>query len=80
MDGEVNVVAPGELILSAWPPDTTQVLQGTSQAVAFAGGIAAMWAEAKAERGINLWKRLQHSVLQIGCKREECGWGLVQAP
>ena len=57
----MNVVAPGENILSAWLPDTTAILSGTSQAVAFAAGVAALWAEETGLRGIDLWLRLEQS-------------------
>jgi len=80
MDGEVNVAAPGESILSAWPPDVTRPLDGTSQAAAVAGGVAALWAETSNLRGAALWRKLESSALNIGGSPAEVGYGLVQAP
>jgi subtilisin family serine protease len=80
LDGEVNVAAPGEIILSAWPPDTTRALDGTSQAAAIAGGVAALWAETSSLRGAALWRKLETSVRKIGGSANEVGYGLVQAP
>jgi subtilisin family serine protease len=80
LDAEVNVVAPGELVLGAWPPDTTKVLRGTSQATAFAAGIAAMWAQGSAERGRALWNRLETEIRPLRFSPVEVGRGFVQSP
>jgi subtilisin len=83
LDGEVNVAAPGESILSAWPPNTVCLLDGTSQAAAYAAGIAVLRAEGRAmTRGSALWTMMEQpgSVLAIGGGVNLVGRGLVQAP
>ena len=80
IDGEVNVVAPGERISSSWPPNGTQIQEGTSQAVAFAAGIAALWAEETGNRGVGLWRELERSASGFGASVMAAGHGLVQAP
>jgi hypothetical protein len=81
VDGEVNIAAPGEGILSAYLGNTTEVFSGTSQAAAFAGGIAALHSHASGGASGSKLKGLvtqNFRVLQDG--PEAVGNGLVKAP
>ena len=81
-DGEVNIAAPGDYILSAWPPDTVRILRGTSQAAAFATGIAALWVQDLNRRGKNLWTTMESpkAIQSLKAPRYRVGEGLLLAP
>jgi subtilisin family serine protease len=77
----VDFVAPGVNIFSAFlPPSDYQLLSGTSQAVAFAAGVAALHAEASHLRGRDLRERLRASAQQLSLHPVLVGAGLIQAP
>jgi len=80
IDGEVNAVAPGENILSAWTGGGTRSLDGTSQATAVVGGIAALLAEATSLRGLDLWRKIEETADKFSPDVLSVGRGLVQAP
>jgi subtilisin family serine protease len=77
----VDLVAPGVDIFAAHlAPGHYRVMSGTSQAVAFAAGIAAMHAEKTGLRGAALRSELLRTALALALDRTEMGAGLVQAP
>ena len=79
--GEVNLVAPGANVHSAWKsPGLYARRHGTSMAVPFVAGIAALWAEATGLRGPALWSLLQKKARALPLRMEDVGHGLVQAP
>jgi subtilisin family serine protease len=82
-DGEMNVAAPGERLVSSYPDkDGYARKSGTSMAAAYATGVAALWAATDADfRGTRLRDKLFASA--IGVEEGTCktvGWGMVQAP
>jgi subtilisin family serine protease len=79
--GKVNIVAPGVQIFSSVPGarGNHALFDGTSMATPHVAGIAALWAEAKQERGPALWARLIQSAKPMG-NTDDMGAGLVQAP
>jgi subtilisin family serine protease len=77
----VDIVAPGVDIFSAYiEPAVYQVLSGTSQAVAFAAGIAALHAEKTGLRGAALKDELVRTARSLGLNAADAGAGLIQAP
>ena len=79
--GVVDLVAPGVDIFSAHlAPGHYGVMSGTSQAAAFAAGIAAMHAEKTGLRGAALRSELLRTALPLNLDPTEMGAGLVQAP
>jgi subtilisin len=79
--GELDLVAPGANIYSAWKsPGLYARRHGTSMAVPFVAGIAALWAEASGLRGRSLWNLLLQKARALPLAAEDVGHGLVQAP
>ncbi|MDB4914129.1 MAG: peptidase and in kexin sedolisin [Gemmatimonadetes bacterium] len=79
--GGVDIVGPGEDILSSYPSPLYRRLNGTSMATPHVAGIAALWAEKTGERGQQLWDRLIRSAKALpGAVSADVGAGLVQAP
>jgi subtilisin family serine protease len=79
--GKVNIAGPGVRIFSSVPgaQGNHAFFDGTSMATPHVAGIAALWAEAKQERGTALWARLIQSAKPLG-SADDMGAGLVQAP
>jgi subtilisin family serine protease len=78
----VDVVAPGECILSTSLDDKYAYESGTSMATAYVAGIAALWAERRGSRGRKLWYDVRDSAQRpmiMGTTRD-VGRGLVKAP
>lgn len=79
--GEVDIVAPGVEVFSAWPrPERYRGATGTSMAVPFVSGIAALYAEAYGIRGWELWERILRDATPLPLASVDVGAGLVQAP
>ena len=79
--GEVNLVAPGMAVLSAGLKQDMNRMDGTSAAVPFVAGIAALWAESDPLlRGKELWKKLEQTADPSVGSLADVGRGLVQAP
>lgn len=79
--GQIDLVAPGANIHSAWKaPALYARRHGTSMAVPFVAGIAALWAEATGLRGRALWQVLLENARPLRLPAEDVGHGLVQAP
>jgi subtilisin family serine protease len=78
-DGEVNLSAPGEHVLSSLPGDRHGVKSGTSMSAAYAAGIAALWAETGL-RGPDLRSALESHCSPLAASSSLVGNGLVKAP
>ena len=79
--GEIDLVAPGANIHSAWKsPARYARRHGASMAVPFVAGIAALWAEATGVRGRALRNMLLQSARPLRLSPDDVGRGLVQAP
>jgi hypothetical protein len=80
--GEVDIAAPGVAIRSSWPrPALYRMDSGTSMAVPYAAGIAALFAEANPSiRGRDLFELLTRGARPLGLPARDVGAGLIQAP
>jgi len=83
--GDVNLVAPGVLVRVANARAVSNLYSlrdGTSFAVPFVSGIAALWMESAGLDGVALWNKLQATVnpLSAALPKEDKGFGLVQGP
>jgi subtilisin family serine protease len=80
--GEVDIAAPGVAIRSSWPrPALYRMDSGTSMAVPYAAGIAALFAEANPSiRGRDLFDLLTRGARPLGLPARDVGAGLIQAP
>ena len=79
--GAIDLAAPGANIYSAWrSPALHARRHGTSMAVPFVAGIAALWAEATGLRGRALRNLLLEKARPLPLSPDDVGHGLVQAP
>jgi subtilisin len=80
--GEIDLVAPGVAVCSAWPgPDLHRTRSGTSMATSYVVGIAALWAEAYPTiRGQALKDLIRKHAKPLPHAPRDVGAGLVQAP
>ena len=78
--GQIDIAAPGVDIYSAWPmPTGYNTISGTSMATPHVAGIAALFAEATAARGYDLWTHLTQHAQRLPAASRDVGSGLVQA-
>ena len=80
--GQIDLVAPGVGVTSAWlRPKLYEMSSGTSMAVPFAAGIAALLAEANpGVRGAALRELLLKTAMPLPYLARDAGAGLVLAP
>jgi subtilisin family serine protease len=86
---QVDIVAPGHGVRSAYPPQKTAVLNGTSMAAPFVSGIAALMlakhrtieSETPIENQQQLKEHLRKTAVDLGeiGQDPDSGWGLVNA-
>jgi subtilisin family serine protease len=78
--GEVNLLAPGVSVHSAWTGGTFRSMSGTSMAVPHVAGIAALYVEQQPDLPARELRALLEAHAEpIGDPRD-CGRGLVRAP
>jgi len=78
--GQIDIAAPGVDIYSAWPmPTRYNTISGTSMATPHFAGIAALFAEATAAYGYDLWAHLTQHARRLPAASRDVGSGLVQA-
>jgi subtilisin family serine protease len=76
----IDFVAPGENIRSSWlSGEDYQIASGTSQAAPIVAGLAALWAQAKNLRGMELWNEMTKHTITVG-DFPHSGYGLLVAP
>jgi subtilisin family serine protease len=80
--GSVDLAGPGVDVHSSFSaPNHYRIMSGTSVAVPFVAGIAALYAEANpTTRGRGLWEVLVKAASPLNLPPEDIGAGLVQAP
>jgi len=80
--GEIDVVAPGVAVRSAWPrPELHRTQSGTSMATPYVVGIGALLAEARPSiRGRALRDLIRQTAKPLPLPPRDVGAGLIQAP
>ncbi|MFC0108992.1 S8 family serine peptidase [Kibdelosporangium aridum] len=78
--GQVDVVAPGENVLSSWTGGGQKRLRGTSMATPHVAGIAALISAQYGAKSWELWARLVQTATRLNLPSTDVGAGLVQAP
>ena len=80
--GEIDLAAPGVAIRSSWPrPNLYRTDSGTSMAVPYVAGIAALLAEANpSARGAELRALITKGARPLTLPARDVGSGLIQAP
>jgi subtilisin len=80
--GGIDIVGPGVGVFSSVKmPARYATWNGTSMATPHVAGIAALWAQASGERGMNLWRKLTTTAKPLPAHpTRDVGAGLVQAP
>ncbi|HVU55028.1 MAG TPA: S8 family serine peptidase [Puia sp.] len=80
-DGQVDISAPGDDILSAWIDGGHEVESGTSMAAPFVAGVAALlWEEYPHAAAREIWEKLIGQVRKLGLRTVGAGAGLVHVP
>jgi subtilisin family serine protease len=79
--GQIDIAGPGVNVYSTWPMSTRyRSISGTSMATPHVSGIAALYAEATGQTGLNLWGLLMRDAQRLLLPSADVGVGLVQAP
>lgn len=79
--GKVDLAAPGVAVYSSWTmPERYRSIAGTSMATPHVAGVAALFSQAGAIRGAELWAKLTQTALPLSLESADVGAGLVQAP